>query len=99
MESPARDRRLSGFTLLGRGLSAGFPYGGGESSVYSLDLREARFVRVSIRTLTGRVLAEPVSEAMGAGTHEIRWNGMDRMGLQVPRGFYLVSIALGDIRP
>lgn len=98
LESPARDRRLSGFTFLGRSLSAGFPYGGGGASVYSLDLREARWVRVSILTLSGRVLAEPVSEAMGAGNHEIRWNGMDRMGHQVPRGFYLVSISSEAIR-
>jgi hypothetical protein len=99
MQSPARDRRLSGFTFLGQALSAGFPYGGGESPVYNLELRESRFVRVSIRTLSGRTLAEPVAEILGAGAHEIRWNGMDLKGTQVPRGYYLVSIALGDIRP
>ena len=98
VEGPARDRRLSGFAFLGRGLSAGFPYGGGESSVYTLELREPRFVRVSIRTLSGRALAEPVAEILGPGAHEIRWNGMDRKGVQVPRGYYQVSIDLGDFR-
>lgn len=99
LNTPERAGRLSGFAFFGRVSGAGFAYGGGESTIHTLELREPRFVRVSIRTLSGRDLAEPVAEVLGPGSHQLRWNGLDKRGNPVPRGYYLLSIAIEDARP
>lgn len=73
---------------------AGNPVRGRAS--FTLDLARDGGVRVEIFGPDGRRLAELLNAWMPAGTHELRWDALDRSGQRIPAGVYLVRARSGD---
>ncbi len=52
-------------------------------------------VTLKIFDVTGREIQTIVSSTMGAGTHEVQWNGRNSAGLRVASGVYLYRLEAG----
>ncbi|MBT3345293.1 MAG: T9SS type A sorting domain-containing protein [Gemmatimonadetes bacterium] len=49
-------------------------------------------VRLTIYDLTGQRVVDLVDDSMGAGTHQIHWDGKDRRGHDVASGTYVIQL-------
>jgi pimeloyl-ACP methyl ester carboxylesterase len=80
-------------------LTAAFPNPfGGETRVRCLLSRPGRVV-ARIYTLAGRTVTTLADDHLGAGEHELRWNGRDAAGRPAASGVYCVGVhALGETR-
>lgn len=47
-------------------------------------------LRVSVYDASGRFVANLLNDDVGAGTHSVRWSGLDASGRRAPAGVYLV---------
>jgi hypothetical protein len=54
------------------------------------------FVDLSVYNVVGKKVVTLVSRNQSAGHHEITWDGMDELGLQVPSGVYLCCLRSGS---
>ena len=50
-------------------------------------------LRVQIFDLAGRLVGDLEPVQVGAGTHEVEWNGRDRFGRLVENGMYFIRAA------
>lgn len=57
----------------------------------SFTVQNSGRVSVRIYSIEGRLVKTLKDEFTSAGTHEVRWNGMDNSGRQVPSGIYFVK--------
>jgi len=69
-----------------------------EGTVLSLALPDAANVVVSIHDLTGRLVRTLVSQTLGAGVHEIAWDGRDGRGERAASGVYFFRAEVGERR-
>jgi hypothetical protein len=83
----ASGARLSGFAWMGGAA-------GGDSPIFVLDLAERRRVEASVYALDGRKMADLPEAAREAGRIELRWDGRDRTGKEVPAGFYVIGVTV-----
>ncbi len=60
--------------------------------VVTLHLAHSGAVRVEVFSVLGRKVRTLVNRGMGAGTHELRWNGRDDNGRAVSNGVYFYRI-------
>jgi hypothetical protein len=65
-----------------------FPNPFNPSAVIAFDLAEATEVRLAVRDLSGRLVAEISSDVLESGHHELRWDGRLRSGRPAPSGTY-----------
>jgi hypothetical protein len=79
--------RLSGFAWMG--VAAG-----GDATLLVLDLGGRRRADAAVYALDGRKMADLRPENRGAGRIELRWDGRDRIGHPVPRGFYVIGVTV-----
>ena len=56
-------------------------------------LAESGPVRVEIFDIQGRMVRTLTKKALPAGSHEVRWDGLDRHGRAVPSGVYLCRVS------
>ena len=61
-----------------------------------LALRQAGHAAVKVYNVQGRLVRTLVDAELPAGRHELRWNGVDDSGRQVPSGVYLVRAVHAD---
>jgi hypothetical protein len=59
------------------------------------ELAEATHVRLRIYDLAGQVVRELVDEQRAAGTHTVRWNGLNATGAEVASGAYFYRLEAG----
>lgn len=59
-------------------------------------VRDGR-VRLSVHDVSGRRVSVLVDEALPAGRHEARWNGVDAYGRHLPSGVYFTRLYIGGI--
>lgn len=57
----------------------------------SYTMQQSGRVSIRIYSIEGRLVKTLRDEFTSAGTHEVRWNGMDNAGRQVPSGMYFVK--------
>ncbi len=62
----------------------------------SYSIPEACQVELEIYDLAGRHVKTLISEHMGAGEHQVRWDGKDAGGVQVGSGVYLYRLRAGE---
>jgi hypothetical protein len=67
------------------------PARGGTS--VSFHLRERAPVTLRVYDISGRLVREAVSDALPAGDHEVRWDGLNESGRSVATGVYLYSLS------
>ena len=62
-------------------------------SSVSLELSIASEITIDVLDVTGRAVKHALSgERLGAGRHEIVWDGLDSRGVMVPDGIYLLRV-------
>ena len=66
-----------------------------DATTIRFDLPEAGVVQVQIFDLMGREVATLVDAPLGAGTHEVTWNGALSNGQAIASGLYLVRLQAG----
>jgi hypothetical protein len=62
------------------------------------DLPSANSVRIDIYDVTGQLVRTLYDDHAAAGTHSLKWDGMDAFGSNVARGVYFVRMAAGGFR-
>nr|MEE4268110.1 FlgD immunoglobulin-like domain containing protein [Candidatus Krumholzibacteria bacterium] len=62
----------------------------------AFDLPRTAGVRVSVYDAGGRLVTTLISETLGAGHHEVRWNGQDSGGRSVSSGVYFSRVEAGE---
>ncbi len=77
----------------------GYPNPFNPSTTLSYSLPREGHVRVAIIDLRGREVAVLVDDVQASGEQQIKWNGMNRLGLPVPSGTYIAHVrADGKVR-
>jgi len=72
-------------------LSEGYPNPFNAVTNFQLDLPQSDYVSITIYDLLGRKVVELINDkGLDAGSHQIRWNGMNQSGEPVSSGIYLV---------
>lgn len=79
-----RDNLPDGYALA---QNAPNPFRGSTTIGYTL--KAASDVRIVVYDLLGRKVATLVDRRMGAGTHQVRWNGLNASGAPVSSGVYV----------
>ena len=70
------------------------PFNPSTSIVFALP--EARYVRLAVYSIDGRLVTTLVDEVKGQGAHEVEWHGRDTADRCVPSGVYFYRFAAGD---
>jgi hypothetical protein len=78
-------------------LAAPAPNPGSEGSLIRFAIPQAATVSLTVHDLAGRKLADLVGGRLQAGEHPVRWDFRDATGSEVPVGFYLIKLRVGDI--
>jgi flagellar hook assembly protein FlgD len=60
--------------------------------VIPLEVRVAGRARIDVLSVSGRRVATLVDRTLGAGTHEIVWDGLDDNGVPVGSGTYFFQL-------
>ena len=60
------------------------------------DLPRAGLATITIHDLRGRLVRTVMEGSLGAGSHEVVWDGLDALGSAVPSGVYLVRLTTDD---
>ena len=66
--------------------------------VIPLSVRVPGRARVDVLSVSGRRVATLVDRTLGAGTHEIVWDGLDDSGVPVASGTYFLQLGNGERR-
>ena len=66
------------------------PFSGG--TIITFAVREASAMRVRIFDAAGRLVAEPFSKTVTAGTHHVEWDGTGHSGHRLPSGMYVYEV-------
>jgi hypothetical protein len=61
-------------------------------TVISFNLVEEMHARIAISNLKGQTVKVLANHEYQAGTHEIRWDGTDGAGVEIPSGIYLLKL-------
>lgn len=62
----------------------------------SYNVRSAGRVRMEVYTLTGRLVRTLLDDSVGAGAHQVAWDGKDNLGKDVGSGVYYYRVHLKD---
>jgi TonB family protein len=62
------------------------------------ELKKKAFVRLTVYTEAGQEVRALVSLAQLAGQYQVRWNGRDNEGRDVPSGTYHCRLTAGDVK-
>ncbi len=62
----------------------------------TFDLTRAQAVVLAVYAVDGRRIATLLNGSLPAGSHEVRWNGRDDHGRQVPSGAYFYRLEAGS---
>ncbi len=84
--------------ILATRLRGNFPNPFNPATTIRYDLKEPGRVVVSIFDLAGRRIKELVNTRLGAGPHEVLWNGRDGDGRSVAAGVYFVQLRTSGAR-
>mgnify|MGYP001819394242 CR=1 FL=1 len=60
---------------------------------FSFELAARSTARLQVFDLRGRLVAELGEEAREPGYHQVTWDGVDRLGRNLPSGVYLARIS------
>ncbi|MBN2587625.1 MAG: T9SS type A sorting domain-containing protein [Candidatus Fermentibacteraceae bacterium] len=66
------------------------------STTALFELPEAGPVRLEVFDLAGRLAAVPISGWLGAGAHNVLWDGRTDSGIMAPNGIYLIRLTAGS---
>ena len=77
-------------------LSQNYPNPFNSSTLISFQLPHTSNVELEIVDLNGRVIKSLVNENKAAGSHDIRWNGKNEFGEDVPSGVYFYRLRADD---
>lgn len=64
---------------------------------FVLELPRASAGTVTVHDVAGRVVTRLLGGAIGAGRHELGWDGRDASGRRAPPGVYAVHARIGDL--
>jgi hypothetical protein len=78
-------------------LAAAQPNPFNPSTTLSFDLARPEMVILEVYDLQGRLVRSLLHESRTAGTHSVRWNGLDNGGRQVASNVYLARFQAGAI--
>lgn len=67
-----------------------------QQTVISFSLAAAEQVMVTIYDSQGRLIRTLVQATLAAGSHELRWDGLDRQNRALASGVYFVQLTAGD---
>ena len=77
-------------------LGQNYPNPFNPSTVIKYNLPETNFVTLKIYNMLGQEIRTLVGGQINAGSHNIIWNGKDKMGNSVSSGAYLYQIIAGE---
>ena len=63
----------------------------------SIEMPAAGFASVRVFDVRGALVKTLRSGTLGAGRHEVRWDGRDNTGRSVASGVYFVQLEAGDV--
>ncbi|NNF08370.1 MAG: T9SS type A sorting domain-containing protein, partial [Candidatus Eisenbacteria bacterium] len=63
-----------------------------------LNLAQSGFVTAEVFDVMGRKIRTVVQRTLGAGTHDLRWDGTNSAGTRVPAGIYFYRIQTSEKR-
>ncbi|MBL7095867.1 T9SS type A sorting domain-containing protein [candidate division KSB1 bacterium] len=63
---------------------------------YTLGWREPKLTIINIYDVTGKLIKRLTNNYQKAGEFEVRWDGLNEDGVEVPSGVYICSISSGD---
>jgi flagellar hook assembly protein FlgD len=66
------------------------------STTISFTIPADAVTSLAIYSITGQKICELVSEQLGAGSHTVRWDGMDSAGRLVSSGVYFARLNAGS---
>jgi tetratricopeptide (TPR) repeat protein len=79
-------------------LQAAYPNPFNPTTTISYNVSENAHVALKIYNTTGQEIATLVNGYQQAGSHQVRWNGKDNFGNQLPSGIYLYQIISGNFK-
>jgi hypothetical protein len=77
-------------------LGPNYPNPFNPSTTFVVDLPEAADVRLEVVDILGRSVATLLNGRKPAGSYTVSWDGLDRAGVRVPTGVYIVRMAAGN---
>lgn len=79
-------------------LAQNYPNPFNPQTIIEYALPAPRRVTIAIHDLTGKTVRVLVDERQPAGTHLVKWEGVDQAGQQASSGAYLYSLRAGEFR-
>ncbi len=86
---------LSELPLAGVRLAQNYPNPFNPLTTIRFDLARAQAVVLAVYAVDGRRIATLLNGTLPGGSHEVRWNGRDDLGRQIPSGTYFYSLQVG----
>ncbi len=83
--------------LAGAELKPNFPNPFNPRTTLAFELAETKSVRLSIYSLSGRLVRTLVDGTRSEGRHEVQWDGLDSHGLSTPSGTYFYRLQAGGV--
>jgi flagellar hook assembly protein FlgD len=77
-------------------LHSAYPNPFNPSTRIAFTLPSQSVTKISVYNLLGQEIAVLANETYQAGTHEVVWNGRDRLGNSMPSGVYMYQMKAGD---
>ncbi|MGE5681097.1 MAG: glucoamylase family protein [Bacillota bacterium] len=77
-------------------LYGNFPNPFNPSTVIKFRMKESESIEIHIYDLLGRKVRTLLNDYLSAGSHEIKWDGLDEAGHKVSSGIYLYSVKTSD---
>jgi hypothetical protein len=81
----------------GFALAQNYPNPFNPETVIKYQLPADMSVQLTVSNLLGQQVATLVNGAQVSGQHEVRWNGLDQQGVQLPSGIYIYQLRAGDM--
>jgi hypothetical protein len=78
-------------------LAQNFPNPFNPETTIRFDLPRAMSVRLAVYDVQGREVARIADGSLPAGTHAVKWDGLDRGGHRVASGVYWYRLEAGEI--
>ena len=83
--------------LAGAELKPNFPNPFNPRTTIAYELASTKSVRVTIYSLSGRLVRTLVDGTRDEGRHEVQWDGLDNHGLATPSGTYFYRLQAGGV--
>ena len=83
--------------LAGAELKNNYPNPFNPRTTIAFELAETKAVRLSIYSLSGRLVRTLVDGTRGQGLNEVQWDGMDSHGMATPSGTYFYRLQAGGV--